>query len=82
MDGPASGEKGSKGRNWLGCIRGNRRKGPYLPEGILSEIANRCPLVATSAPHEGVARGPSRLQGFLEYKVRLFNDLGARVANN
>ena len=22
MDGPASGEKGSKGRNWLECIRG------------------------------------------------------------
>ena len=28
-DGPASGGKGFKGRNWLDCIRGKRRKGPY-----------------------------------------------------
>jgi hypothetical protein len=35
-DGPASGEKGSKGRNYLDCIRGKRRKGTYLPEGTLS----------------------------------------------
>jgi len=27
-DGPTSGRKGSKGRNYLDCIRGNRRKGP------------------------------------------------------
>ena len=32
-DGPASGEKGSKGRNYLDCIRGN---GLHLSEEILS----------------------------------------------
>ena len=32
-DGPASGKKGSKGRNYLDCIRGN---GLHLPEEILS----------------------------------------------
>ena len=32
-DGPASGGKGSKGRNYLDCIRGN---GLHLPEEILS----------------------------------------------
>ena len=29
LEGPASGGKGSKGRNWLDCIRGKRRKGAY-----------------------------------------------------
>ena len=36
LDGPALGGKGSKGRNWLDCIRGKRRKGPDLPEGMVS----------------------------------------------
>ena len=26
LDGPTSDEKGSKGRNWLDCLRGRRRK--------------------------------------------------------
>ena len=36
LDGPASGGKGSKGRNQLDCIRGKRRKGSYPPGGTLS----------------------------------------------
>ena len=31
LDGPASGEKGSKGRNELDCIRGPQRSGAQIP---------------------------------------------------
>ena len=47
LDGPASGGKGSKGRNELDCIRGKGHEAPYLPDGTLSVNPDRLePLAA------------------------------------
>ena len=40
FDGPASGGKGSKGRNELDCIRGKRHKGLCLPAGVGGGVAS------------------------------------------
>ena len=45
------------GRNQLDCIRGKRRKGPYLPEGILSVYHHRLEPRAARPQTQCVRKG-------------------------